>query len=78
MANIQWNYKATDDVVKVEVWDVVDKARRKQGGDGLKLSHNSEEEDTTPKLDAEFVDVYKGTHAVILMYDITKIGRAHV
>ena len=54
------------------MWDVVDKARRKQGGDGLKLSHNSEEEDTTPKLDAEFVDVYKGTHAVILMYDITK------
>lgn len=52
---------------------MVDKARRKTGGDGLKLSHNGEEEDATPKLDAEFVDVYQGTHAVIMMFDMTKL-----
>jgi len=70
VANIQWNYKATDDVVKVEVWDVVDRGRKKASSDSLKLDHQGEPQ---PCLDATFVDVYKGTHAVIMIYDITKL-----
>ena len=39
--------------------------------DGLKLNTiNTLPEE--PALDAEFLDVYKGTHGVIMMLDITK------
>lgn len=86
-------------MVKVEVWDVVDKGRRKAIVDGstpssngtkdkLKMSNTAttangtsngtskssqaEVESSTPVLDAEFVNVYSGTHGVIFMFDMTK------
>uniref|UniRef100_A0A6M2DHY9 Putative gtpase rab1/ypt1 small g protein n=1 Tax=Xenopsylla cheopis TaxID=163159 RepID=A0A6M2DHY9_XENCH len=73
VASIQWAFKATDDIVKVEVWDVVDRGKSRPQNSGLKLSLATSPIDVCPPaLDAEFLDVYKGTHGVILMMDVTK------
>ena len=74
VANIQWNYKATDDVVKVEVWDVVDKGKKRVLSDNLKLgiATTTVQEEIAPALDAEFLNVYKSTNGVVLVMDVTK------
>ncbi|XP_045502280.1 rab-like protein 6 [Colias croceus] len=78
VAPIHWTYKNTDFIVKVEVWEVVDKGRTKKKMPlGLKLENQTaptlpEEGYETPVLDATFLDVYKNATGVILMLDITK------
>lgn len=77
VANITWNYKTSDDIVKVEVWDVVDVAQRKKRLPADKLKLDNSESNGTPSpgefaLDANTIDVYKNTHGVILVFDITK------
>ncbi|XP_011403974.2 PREDICTED: rab-like protein 6 [Amphimedon queenslandica] len=73
VGHIQWTYPCTNDMVKVEIWDVVDQGRStKKGKDvPLKLS-NEADASQDMALDASFLDVYKGAHCVVLMYDITK------
>ncbi|XP_055055150.2 rab-like protein 6 isoform X4 [Misgurnus anguillicaudatus] len=72
VTSIHWNYKTTDDVVKVEVWDVVDKGKGKKRGETLKLENEPQETESELALDAEFLDVYKNCNGVIMMFDITK------
>ena len=69
----------TNDTVKVEIWDVVDKGRtqKSRGSKGLLKMFNStemeeEEEEGGQTLDASFLDVYKGAHGVVFTFDITK------
>nr|XP_039317325.1 LOW QUALITY PROTEIN: rab-like protein 6 [Saimiri boliviensis boliviensis] len=74
VTSIHWSYKTTDDIVKVEVWDVVDKGKCKKRGDGLKMENDPQEVGAAPEmaLDAEFLDVYKNCNGVVMMFDITK------
>ena len=68
-------FTATDDVVKVEVWDVVDKGKpKKKERSTLKIENKEPEveEPDNPCLDASFLDVYKGTNGVVMMLDISK------
>ncbi|KAI8879044.1 P-loop containing nucleoside triphosphate hydrolase protein [Backusella circina FSU 941] len=80
VANIPWHYKDSNDIVKIEVWDVVDKAHNKTvtKTQGIKLDHNEkqkeqqQQEEDNMGLDASTVNVYRNSHAALFLFDITK------
>ncbi|CAF0992808.1 unnamed protein product [Rotaria sp. Silwood1] len=75
VATINWSSRVCEDaIIKVEVWDVVDKSRKKRRpiNPSLKLSNAINVPVADVSLDAEFLDVYKSTAGVLFIYDITK------
>ncbi|KAI8334936.1 P-loop containing nucleoside triphosphate hydrolase protein [Choanephora cucurbitarum] len=80
VANIPWHYKDSNDIVKIEIWDVVDKAhnKTKSAESTIKLEHSESqqkievEEESDMGLDAATVNVYRNSHGVIFLFDITK------
>ncbi|ORX62192.1 P-loop containing nucleoside triphosphate hydrolase protein [Hesseltinella vesiculosa] len=84
--NIPWHYKDSNDMVKVEVWDVVDKAHNQpvKKDTGIKLEHSSTPSPSRPStssvtstpddfaLDASTVNVYRNAHAAMFVFDVTK------
>ncbi|VDN96577.1 unnamed protein product [Rodentolepis nana] len=79
VACILWNYQPTNTPVKVDVWDVVDKGRQREVKHGnisngyiSKLTKRNQSATTLASLDSSFIDVYKGTNCVILIFDLTK------
>ncbi|KAL0093656.1 hypothetical protein F4703DRAFT_1282229 [Phycomyces blakesleeanus] len=85
VANIPWQYKDSNDIVKIEIWDVVDKAHNnssKKGDGAIKLQHGAIPEDTPAAsnttestelaLDASTVDVYRNAQAALFLFDVTK------
>ncbi|KAI6205207.1 Methyltransferase [Aphelenchoides besseyi] len=79
VANITWNYRTSDHIVKVDIWDVVDESsRRRPKSSSLKLDNNQTATAPSPDpdlmvCDATFVDVYKNCNGVLLIFDITKL-----
>ncbi|KAK9701736.1 hypothetical protein K7432_011591, partial [Basidiobolus ranarum] len=94
VANLKWKFdEASEDIIKVELWDVVDYGVRAiKDNAELKIeekklnvndissipssaSRTPTSESPVPPdllLDAQTVNVYRNTHGVILMFDITK------
>jgi GTPase SAR1 family protein len=75
VATINWTSRVCEEaIIKVEVWDVVDKSRKKRRpiNSSLKLANSINMPVTEVSLDAEFLDVYKSTAGVLFIYDITK------
>merc|ERR1719481_2467321 len=56
VASINWSYKNTEDIVKVEVWDVVDVAKKRVMIEGLKTTETESGPGMEPGLDAEFIE----------------------
>jgi hypothetical protein len=75
-AHLIWTCPATEEKVKVEFWDVVDKGIQPNqtwagvtGGKGAEAVQAPSEQENIVLLDAETIDVYRGCDGVLLLHD---------
>jgi len=103
VTSIDWNYKATDDIVKIDIWEAVDSTSKKNidyidlksdkkydssdqantlsadpNCDDARTSSNSNSLKDEPTKRSSFeagesLNVYRGTDAVLLVLDMTKL-----
>ncbi|KAI1706571.1 ras of complex, roc, domain of DAPkinase domain-containing protein [Ditylenchus destructor] len=81
VANITWNYRTFDHIVKFDIWDVVDAGvKKRQPNPFLKFDNKPSSDGSSPSFemfentacDASVVDVYKNCNGVLLIFDTTK------
>ncbi|KAI1705587.1 ras of complex, roc, domain of DAPkinase domain-containing protein [Ditylenchus destructor] len=81
VANITWNYRTFDHIVKFDIWDVVDAGvKKRQPNPFLKFDNKPSADGSSPSFemfentacDASVVDVYKNCNGVLLIFDTTK------
>ena len=66
-----WTVPDLEDTVKVEVWDVCDTAKAgARTADRLALRHG--ESGPAARLDADSIDVFRGAHGVVYVFDPRK------
>ena len=76
-AHLIWTCPATDEKVKVEFWDVVDKGIQPQAswagitanGKAVESAQEQSQQENVVLLDAETIDVYRGCDGVVLLHD---------
>ena len=69
--HVDWSAPDLEDTVKVEVWDVCDTAKvGASSTDRLALRHG--ESGPAARLDADSIDVFRGAHGVVYVFDPRK------
>ena len=69
--HVDWSAPDVEDTVKVEVWDVCDTAKAGAAStDRLALRHG--ESGPAARLDADSIDVFRGAHGVVYVFDPRK------
>ena len=74
-AHIPWQARSSpEDNVMLDVWGVVDRARKRDVSESLTLAHKGDAEagQHTFPLDATMVDVYQNCHAAVFLIDPSK------
>lgn len=82
VTSIDWNYRNRNDIVKIDVWEVVQTCVKQNNPaiSDLKTDSRLASDDQQPSMKpkptfiktSDNIDIFKGAHAVIMMFDLQK------